>query len=133
MMDKEEIIRTLDALANWQGSLSLTDKERVALAFAVEYIKNGAERPHGEWEHWGSPFTDDCIANSIVCSLCKARYVEIESEVFNFCPNCGADMRVKGELNRVSKELNSEIEKSKSEIVPDYRDGWRLRGEAECD
>ena len=30
-------------------------------------------------------------------------------------------MRVKDELNRVSKELNSEIEKSKSEIVPDYR------------
>lgn len=53
------------------------------------------ERPHGEWEHWGSPFTDECIANSIVCSLCKARYVEIEGacEVFNFCPHCGADMR----------------------------------------
>ena len=51
------------------------------------------KRPHGEWEHWGSPFTDDTIANSIVCSLYKARYVEIENEVFNFCPNCGADMR----------------------------------------
>ena len=25
------------------------------------------------------------------------------------------------------EELNSEIEKSKSEIVPDYRDGWRLK------
>ena len=36
-------------------------------------------------------------------------------------------MRVKDELNRVSKELNSEIEKSKSEIVPDYRDGWRMK------
>ena len=24
-------------------------------------------------------------------------------------------------------QLNSEIEKSKSEIVPDYRDEWRLR------
>lgn len=53
----------------------------------------------------------------------------------NYCHNCGADMRklqangkqVKNELNRVSKELNSEIEKSKSEIVPDYRDGWRLK------
>lgn len=51
------------------------------------------ERPHGEWEHWGSPFSDDSIANSRVCSLCKARYVEIEDEVFNFCPNCGSDNR----------------------------------------
>ena len=50
-------------------------------------------RPHGEWEHWGSPFSDDTIANSIVCTRCKARYVEIDGEVFNFCPNCGADMR----------------------------------------
>ena len=60
------------------------------------------------------------------CSKCGAK-----SENTNFCPNCGASMRVKDELNRVSKELNSEIENSKSEIVPDYRDGWRLRGEAE--
>lgn len=52
-----------------------------------------SKRPHGKWEHWGSPFTDDTIANSIVCSICKARYVEIEGEIFNFCPNCGADMR----------------------------------------
>lgn len=55
------------------------------------------ERPHGKWEHWGSPFTDDTIANSIVCTRCKARYVEIDGEVFNFCPNCGADMRKEGE------------------------------------
>ena len=28
---------------------------------------------------------------------------------------------------QVTGKLNSEIEKSKSEIVPDYRDGWRLK------
>ena len=52
---------------------------------------------------------------------------------------CGSDMRVKTdfdknieELKRVNNELKSEIEKSKSEIVPDFRDGWRLKeGEAE--
>ena len=55
--------------------------------------KLSEERPHGEWEHWGSPFTDDTIANSIVCTRCKARYVEIDGEVFNFCPNCGASMQ----------------------------------------
>lgn len=64
----------------------------------VEYLEQVKDRQHGEWEHWGSPFSDDSIANSIVCSLCKARYVEIEDEVFNFCPNCGADMRKEGEV-----------------------------------
>jgi hypothetical protein len=63
----------------------------IGLNTAIETLKK--ERPHGVWEHWGSPFTDDTIANSIVCTRCKARYVEIDGEVFNFCPNCGADMR----------------------------------------
>ena len=47
----------------------------------------------GEWYHWGSPFSDDSIADSIVCSVCKARFVEIKGELFNFCPNCGARMK----------------------------------------
>lgn len=33
------------------------------------------------------------------------------------CPNCGEKM----------VPSNSEIENSKSEIVPDYRDGWKLK------
>ena len=79
MIGKEEIIRTLDALANWQGSLSLTDKERVAIVTAMEAVKRqdkdvvptefhekcmskqlrrvaelekqlkNLDRPHGEW------------------------------------------------------------------------------------
>ena len=50
-------------------------------------------RPQGEWEHWGSPFSDEQVVNSIVCSVCGARFVEIQDEVFNFCPNCGAKMK----------------------------------------
>lgn len=72
------------------------------------------ERPHGEWKADGT------------CSECGV-YSSLNKSVTYFCPNCGADMRVKNELNRVSKELNSKIEKSKSEIVPDYRDGWRMK------
>ena len=63
----------------------------------TEVLYPEPDQPHGEWEHWGSPFTDDTIANSIVCTRCKARYVEIDGEVFNFCPNCGSDNRKKGE------------------------------------
>ena len=54
-----------------------------------------------------SPF-DGSSPTVKTCSVCKFKYSD--KRIFNFCPNCGADMRVKDELNRVSKELNSEIE-----------------------
>ena len=55
------------------------------------------ERQHGEWEQI-LPFSTG------KCSFCGN-----VANITNFCPNCGADMRGKEELNRVSKELNSEI------------------------
>lgn len=83
-----------------------------------------SDRPHGEWltePHSRIMHCSNCNAEENINKLYSAKW----------CYSCGADMRVKDELNRVNKELNSEIEKSKSEIVPDYRDGWRKRGEAE--
>ena len=81
---------------------------------AIEALKE--QRPHGEW----IKFTlEGGFLSSHKCSNCGFN----GNQLWHFCPSCGASMRVKDELNRVSKELNSEIEKSKSEIVPDYRDG----------
>lgn len=102
------------------------------VAFILEKIDNAPtveERPHGEW------VKDINMDKATVCSECgeEAWYKEYCGWVTksNFCPNCGADMR-EGETNsasyrQVTGKLNSEIEKSKSEIVPDYRDGWRLK------
>ena len=76
--------------------VSILENENKVLGEVLQMVHNAPtieERPHGEWERWGSPFSDDTIANSIVCSICKARYVEIDGEVFNFCPNCGARMK----------------------------------------
>ena len=55
--------------------------------------KCASTRPQGEWQHWGSPFSDEQVINSIVCSVCGTRFVEIQDEIFNFCPNCGAKMK----------------------------------------
>ena len=69
-----------------------------------DYIHNRCgyyfEKPkQGEWVEGSQGY---------YCSLCD-EYDQFYFE-HDFCPNCGADMRVKNELNRVSKELNSEIE-----------------------
>ena len=117
-----------DELNEYIGREALDTREKIfALVDRMPTLPNPCgkpcafERPHGTWENCGGIF---CAR----CSVCKEIAYETAGD---FCPNCGADMRVKDELNRVSKELNSEIEKSKSEIVPYYRDGWRLReGEA---
>lgn len=55
-----------------------------------------ADRPHGEWEHWGSPFSDESeVIDTIVCSVCGERFIEPKDEPkgeYNYCPNCGARM-----------------------------------------
>lgn len=51
------------------------------------------ENIHGTWEEWkGKVYT-----NVPICSNCKHGFPLITKE-YNFCPNCGADMR-KGEIN----------------------------------
>lgn len=55
-----------------------------------------ADAVHGEWEHWGSPFSDESeVIDTIVCSVCGARFIEPKDEPkgeYNYCPNCGARM-----------------------------------------
>lgn len=93
-------------------------------AFPDTCRKYEEKRPHGEWE-WQ---TEDKYR----CTNCNAnvRVEECMNEPqYDFCPKCCASMSAND--RQVTGKLNSEIEKSKSEIVPDYRDGWRLRGEQE--
>ena len=85
--------RAIEILRDDAGAASLWELAE-AVDMAIEALKDPKQ---GEWEHWGSPFSDDTIADSIVCSVCKARFVEIKGEVFNFCPNCGARMKEGGE------------------------------------
>jgi len=55
-----------------------------------------ADAVHGEWEHWGSPFSDESeVIDTIVCSVCGARFIEPKDEPkgeYNYCPSCGARM-----------------------------------------
>ena len=45
------------------------------------------ERPHGKW-------TTEKHSMLIYCSVCQMGYVyDIRNTFYNFCPNCGADMR----------------------------------------
>ena len=60
-------------------------------------IVPSADAVQGEWEHWGSPFSDESeVIDTIVCSVCGARFIEPKDEPkgeYNYCPNCGAKMK----------------------------------------
>lgn len=48
------------------------------------------KRPHGKWikDNVGFGFCDVC------CSLCNSEYLDVDHiEKWNFCPNCGVDLR----------------------------------------
>lgn len=58
-----------------------------------KYIDNAptvAERPKGEWIVVKSPLSNETI---VKCDKCGDEFIGNDVEDYNFCPNCGADMR----------------------------------------
>lgn len=51
------------------------------------------ERPHGKW----AKTDDDLKISDYRCSVC-GQLTDLD-EPWNFCPNCGADMRKEGDTN----------------------------------
>ena len=70
-----------------EEDMKRTIKENFDLGY--EMAKNKYERPKGEWLH---PYETNIACE---CSICK-RQMPIP-DYFNFCPNCGADMRGGGD------------------------------------
>ena len=104
-ISRDEALKAVDDIFNYCEEIdnSLPENERSGYKMLPDihkirkYIIEN-ERPHGEWN-----VRHDTMYH-FECPFCK--YLHQYKD--NFCPLCGADMRVKD-------ELNSEIEKSKSE------------------
>ena len=93
--------------------------EEQAYKRGYEKAKEDFARPHGAWKVDNKIYCSEC--GKSICDFIPNPNDAVALILDNkFCFNCGA-------LMILSK---SEIEKAKSEIVPDYRDGWRKRGEA---
>lgn len=68
-------------------------EEHKQLAEVLKELKTLKERPQGEWIIVKSPLSNETI---VKCDKCGDEFIGNDVEDYNFCPNCGADMR-KGE------------------------------------
>ncbi len=73
-----------------KGELFVVDVLRIPAADVVE-------RKRGEWVGYPESFKFEHIydRDAIVCPFCEVSWniVDNDTEGFNFCPNCGADLR----------------------------------------
>ena len=77
-----------DALANEICKVKRTDNWLGAILVAINNAPTvEVGRPHGEWQVVG--YDKDYIPIKYTCSVCGHKFLYD----FNFCPDCGADMR----------------------------------------
>ena len=90
-IDADRLIKVIEK-AQFEGSGNImsiiNDAPTVDTTFkevvAYECGRKSVERPQGEWLH---PYVTDIACE---CSIC---HVQMPTYRFNYCPNCGADMR----------------------------------------
>ena len=56
----------------------------------LKEVAEGKHRPQGEWIIIKSPLSNETI---VKCDKCGDEFIGNDVEDYNFCPNCGADMR----------------------------------------
>lgn len=112
-MTREEAIKYFEC--GIKTNLHLKEKDKYAVEIANENIEaysmaiSALSENKGEWTKIQSG--DDKFPESIVCSKCKNENSHLDfdehgepiGKVFitsNFCPNCGADMRGKSDVER---------------------------------
>lgn len=69
-------------------------KDEIAGAYNEGYMCGNKEaekaRPQGEWIIIKSPLSNETI---VKCDKCGDEFIGNDVEDYNFCPNCGADMK----------------------------------------
>lgn len=103
---KEKIMQSLKACEEWQNDcsalLNITDYYRAeqgvqTFQMCIAFLENQPtieERRKGKWIVFSPP--DDLHCGLVECPFCEEELIAEPNE-YNFCPNCGADMRERRE------------------------------------
>lgn len=70
-----------------KGVITIEDAKRLS-DIAQKAIDE--QKTHNEWVIIKSPLSDEII---VKCPICGEEFIGNDVEDYNFCPNCGADMK----------------------------------------
>ena len=111
----KEIDKFTPPLSNTDGAIRCGIRLAMNIAEDQPIIDAEPVR-HGKWEE-----TDN---SHCTCSACGAEWnvFENDTEWFNFCPNCGADMRGEdGKTKRKPPQVNPEMVKALQDRIEKQR------------
>lgn len=123
LIDADKLLEAIDNQDNWLGQMELAHMANINIyslinsmptveAYTEDDVKNAIkeghevgyemarakfERPTGEWI---------TLNGDKVCPFCRtgtSHNTNASISFFQFCPYCGADMRVKNELNELKE------------------------------
>ena len=60
----------------------------------LDGYEKAMEQKTGHWEYKRTRIAGKELLAGAYCSECKEEYTVYHSEIFNYCPNCGAKMEV---------------------------------------
>lgn len=86
-MTREEAVEKLEAFAPM-----VVDDTREALDMAIEALQAEPVK-HGKWTV-DEKHTEEIYTNPVYCSVCGKDVVMDYGEYAQYCPNCGAKMKI---------------------------------------
>lgn len=92
IMDNARAAEVLCIATTYNGcGRATSDELKEAISIAYNALRNSTLRPKGEWKpcfgDWRKQIEGD------ECSACGFQHYGTSIGHYNFCPNCGADMR----------------------------------------
>lgn len=96
LIDADALTKQLEEMADNEWNKSVGSSKGLEDAIDVIETMPTVERPHGEWYTTQNPNHSPFDSTSeviYVCSQCAYSSGDRITATWNFCPNCGADMR----------------------------------------
>lgn len=92
-MNKEQIIIEEMAIDVMNTGLPLELAGAIATDLYEKDYRKVDEEAQGKWQFWKVPSYSVSVTHELICNICGYRVEMLKGRHYNFCPNCGAQMK----------------------------------------